>query len=369
MPGVNTVKLWDIFCKVIDNYGDIGVCWRLSQNLVARGQRVRLWADDPSALRWMAPQGNPDIEVHTWDCAPDMRHLPMGDILIEAFGCEIAPEFIAAYADSMRARGLKCIWINLEYLTAERYAERSHGLPSPVMHGPGAGLSKHFFYPGFTPATGGLLREPDLLARQARFERAPWLSQLGIPTPRPDERLISLFCYEPPALSPLLEQLANDTQPTRLLITAGRANIAMQSCIEHKNRLNPLWNKGEQLSFSYLPALTQDDFDRLLWACDLNFVRGEDSLVRAIWANRPFVWQIYAQDDDAHHLKLNAFLDRMNAPLSLRTFHHIWNGLSQAPLPSLALPEWQAAAGQLRDLQQMQTDLTSQLISFAMKTN
>lgn len=366
---MNTVKLWDIFCKVIDNYGDIGVCWRLSQNLVARGQRVRLWVDDPSALTWMAPQGSAGIEVRTWDSTLALRGQPMGDVFVEAFGCEIAPEFIAAYADSTRARGLKGTWINLEYLTAERYAERSHGLPSPVMHGPGAGLNKHFFYPGFTPATGGLLREPDLPARQARFERTLWLRQLGLPPRQPSERLISLFCYEPPALNQLLAHLANDSQPTRLLITPGRASAAMQNCIEHQNKLNPLWNNGEQLSFSYLPVLSQDDFDHLLWACDLNFVRGEDSLVRAIWANRPFVWHIYAQDDDAHHLKLNAFLDRMKAPPSLRAFHHVWNGLSQAPLPPLAPPEWQTAAGQLRDLQQAQTDLASQLVSFAMKTN
>lgn len=366
---MNTVKLWDIFCKVIDNYGDIGVCWRLSQNLVARGQRVRLWVDDPSALTWMAPQGGAGIEVRPWDSPLALRGLPMGDVLVEAFGCEIAPEFIANYADRIRAKGLKGTWINLEYLTAERYAERSHGLPSPVMHGPGAGLSKHFFYPGFSPATGGLLREPDLLARQARFERTPWLRQLGITPSQTNERLISLFCYEPPALNQLLEQLANDSQPTRLLITAGRASAVMQNCIEHQNRLNPLWNKGEQLSFSYLPVLSQHDFDHLLWACDLNFVRGEDSLVRAIWANRPFIWQIYPQDDDAHHLKLNAFLDRMEAPPSLRAFHHAWNGLSRSPLPPLALPEWQTTAGQLRDLQQAQMDLASQLVSFAMKTN
>ena len=38
---------WDIFCTVIDNYGDIGICWRLARQLrVDDGQRVRLWVDD-----------------------------------------------------------------------------------------------------------------------------------------------------------------------------------------------------------------------------------------------------------------------------------------------------------------------------------
>ena len=211
-PGVKTGNLWDIFCRVVDNYGDIGVCWRLAQGLAQRGERVRLWVDDASALDWMCPQGAPQIEVRRWTAPLQMENLVVGDFLVEAFGCEIAPEFIAAYASRTGARGLKGLWINLEYLSAEKFVERSHGLPSPVMSGPGAGLTKHFFYPGFTAATGGLLREPDLAERQLRFDRTAWLQQMGVEFQ--GERLVSLFCYEPTALGELLDQLATDLRPT-----------------------------------------------------------------------------------------------------------------------------------------------------------
>ena len=366
-------KLWDIFCRVIDNFGDIGVCWRLAVGLAARGQRVRLWVDDASALSWMAPEDAPNVEVKAWTQPISTDSLEMGNVLVEAFGCEVAPEFIAAYANWTGARGLKGIWINLEYLSAEDFVERCHGLPSPVMQGPGAGLTKHFFYPGFTHATGGLLREPDLTERQTRFDRAAWLQHLGIQFN--GERLVSLFCYEPPALSELLEQLANDAQPTRLLVTAGRAAAAVKAFINDKNRLQPPWNMRKQLSISYLPTLTQYDFDHLLWACDLNFVRGEDSLVRAMWANKPFVWQIYPQDDDAHHIKLDAFLDVLKAPNSLRVFHQVWNGApgstepNQPDLPPLSLVEWQQTVTQAQALQRQQDDLVTQIIRFALKNH
>ena len=138
---------WDIFCKVIDNYGDIGVCWRLSADLASREEQVRLWVDDATALAWMAPGGCAGVEVLAWT-EPFTHHgVTPGDVLVEAFGCDIAPEFIAAYAKSTSARGSNHSWINLEYLSAEPYAQRSHGLPSPVVSGPGAGLTKHFFYP------------------------------------------------------------------------------------------------------------------------------------------------------------------------------------------------------------------------------
>lgn len=373
--GVKTEKLWDIFCRVIDNFGDIGVCWRLACGLAAHGERVRLWVDDASALDWMAPGGAPGVEVKPWTLPMQTQHLTPGDNLLEAFGCQIDPEFIAAYADWTSARGKNGVWINLEYLSAEGFVERSHGLPSPVTAGPGAGLAKYFFYPGFRAGTGGLLRESDLARRQACFDRVKWLKQLGIKWE--DERLVSLFCYEPAALGDLLQQLASDTVCTCLLVTSGRASDAVRACIESKTGFNALWNKRQALQISYLPRLSQSDFDHLLWSCDLNFVRGEDSLVRALWAGKAFIWQAYPQHDAAHHAKLDALLDWLQAPLSLRAYHCRWNAIqtetteerkNQSPLPTLALQEWQETALNARSEQLQLDDLVTQLIRFASKS-
>jgi uncharacterized repeat protein (TIGR03837 family) len=368
---------WDIFCRVIDNFGDIGVCWRLCAGLAVRGEQVRLWVDVASALDWMAPgarQGQwPGVQVFDWSESQNpelLSQLPLSDVWIESFGCEIAPEFIAAYAHSTGAAGLNGtkppVWINLEYLSAEAYVERSHGLPSPVMYGPAKGWLKHFFYPGFTARTGGLLREPDLAKRMAQFDATHWLQQYGV-TRQPGERLISLFCYEPNTLPQLLTQLAEHSEPTRLLVTAGRATSATQATVSDKNRLQPPWNVREQLSFSYLPHLSQHDFDHLLWACDLNFVRGEDSVVRALWAGKPLVWQIYPQDDAAHHDKLNAFLDMLGASPSQRQFHHAWNGLTAAALPVMEPENWAQTLQSSRARLLEMDDLATQLAGFAAK--
>ena len=358
---------WDIFCQVIDNFGDIGVCWRLAADLGSRGHRVRLWVDDASALAWMAPQGAPGVQVLPWPTQAPADG--PGDVVVEAFGCEIAPQFIAAIAHHTNATGPKPLWINLEYLSAESYVERCHGLPSPVLHGPALGLTRHFFYPGFTPRTGGLLREPDLAARQAAFDRSAWLTGLGVEPNGP--RRASLFCYEPPALGPWLRHLADETSPTRLLVTHGRATEAVKALFHDENGLSPASNGHGQLSFSYLPALTQTDYDHLLWACDLNFVRGEDSLVRALWAGRPFVWQIYPQDDGAHHAKLDAFLDWLDAPASLRRFHHAWNGLGDPDHARWPAPDefdaWGTCAQAARERLLAQDDLVSQLLGFVAK--
>ncbi|MCM2252597.1 MAG: elongation factor P maturation arginine rhamnosyltransferase EarP [Ramlibacter sp.] len=354
--------LWDIFCKVIDNHGDIGVCWRLSAQLAARGEQVRLWADDASALAWMAPGGCAGVQVMPWNA--QSRPAEPGDAVIEAFGCELDPPVQREIAARSRARGRQPAWINLEYLSAESFARRSHGLPSPVLAGPAAGLTKHFFYPGFTTGTGGLLREPDLLWRQAQFDRRRWLGRWGV-TPDPGTRVVSLFCYEPSVLDTLLAQLAHAPDRTHLLVTAGRAAAAVRTALARNAERDPDWNRSSALSISFLPLLTQTDFDHLLWASDLNFVRGEDSLVRALWAGKPLVWQLYPQHDDAHHAKLAAFLDWLEAPADLRAFHLAWNGAGGAP-PDASSRAWSDCVLQGRARLLAQDDLATQLMRFAL---
>ena len=384
-PAPHPSLLWDVFCRVIDNHGDLGVCWRLARELAARGQRVRLWVDDASALQWMAPgalEGDvPGVQVLPWASAQDAQAVAAltagapAKVWIEAFGCEIPPEFIASGA-SLASNGSHFdhqppVWLNLEYLSAEPYVERMHALPSPVLRGPAAGWTKWFFYPGFTPRTGGLLREADLPARLAAFDRAAWLRAQGIDWR--GEQVMSLFCYEPATLPALLRQLATADAPTRLLVTAGRASAAVQHTIAHEIGLQRLLHERQQLSISYLPHLPQTGYDELLWACDWNFVRGEDSLVRALWAGRPFVWQIYPQpEDDAHHAKLHAFLDWLQAPPSLRRFHDAWNDVHPAghAAPPLLLPDaadgaaWQEAVQAARARLLAQPSLAEQLIGF-----
>jgi len=348
---------WDIFCQVIDNFGDIGVCWRLAAELGTRGVQVTLRIDDASALAWMAPQGAPNVRV----CSYDAVYAAHPDVVIEAFGCEAPAPYLHALAQHhvqcQQARQPLPVLINLEYLSAEDYVERCHRLPSRIMAGPAAGMTRWFFYPGFTERTGGLLREQALAQRQAQFDRTTWRTAHGI---QAQDCAISLFCYEPTALPQLLQQIsapAPDWHPA-LIVTPGRATAAVQSTA---------W--AAPLTPIYLPTRSQPEFDEMLWACDLNLVRGEDSLVRALWAGQPFVWHIYPQHDNAHHAKLDAFLDWLQAPASLRAFHHAWNGIADAAtLPAITpalLQEWRDCALQARANLLAQSDLIAQLQPFA----
>jgi uncharacterized repeat protein (TIGR03837 family) len=349
---------WDIFCRVIDNFGDIGVCWRLAADLGARGERVRLWVDDASALRWMAPRGSKGVEVRAW---PDGdAGLAPGEVVLEAFGCELPGPFVGRMAAAARPP----LWINLEYLSAEDFVERSHRLGSPQTTGPGAGLRKWFFFPGFTHRTGGLIREPALARRQARFDATAWLASKHLRA-GPQEQIVSLFCYEAPALPALIDRLSR--QPSLLLATSGHAARQVGA------QLGPGLRRGA-LRAALLPPLTQRDYDHLLWASDINFVRGEDSLVRAHWAGRPFVWQAYPQRDGIHRVKLDALLARLLDPApvplgaAVRDLWHSWNAGTAALPPFPDLAAWRGLSAQWRGALLAQTDLCAQLLGFAAET-
>ena len=348
---------WEIFCQVVDNFGDIGVCWRLARDLARREQgAVRLWVDDWAVLARICPAaagvdpamgGTVDgVEVRQW--TPAFVASVPGEIVIEAFACELPP----AQLEAMAAQAVAPVWINLEYLSAEDWVAGCHGLASPH---PRLALVKHFFFPGFDANTGGLLREPELLARRDSFVtqpqgRAAWRAARGLPVAEDDGLVVSLFAYEQAAVRALLRAWEQSARPVHVLVPVSRILPDVAAALDCATLEVGARIERGALCVHVLPFTDQDGYDALLWACDLNFVRGEDSFVRAQWAARPFVWQIYPQADAAHHDKLEAFLVRYLQGLpvaeadALARFWRAWNGCApDRASPAAAWPAFAAA--------------------------
>ena len=373
---------WDIFCDVVDNFGDVGVCWRLARQLAAEhGVPVRLWVNDLASFARIWPEIDSavdaqccrGVEVRRWgkfiiDVAP-------ADVVVETFGCTLPDGYQAAMAAQPRAPA----WINLEYLSAETWVEGCHGLPSPH---PLLPLTKYYFFPGFTPATGGLLRERDILARRSAFlasdaARATHWQAMNLRPPLSGEMTISLFCYETPAIPELLDAWVAGPGPVRCLVPDTPVAAAVTGFFRRDERTTGGSFCRGNLTVEVFPLLSQDCYDELLWSCDCNFVRGEDSFVRAQWAGRPFVWHIYPQKENAHWIKLNAFVDLIAAgmPLeaadSLRGFWRAWvsgRGAGDAwPAFRAHWGQMCARAGEWSEQQAARPDLATNLRQFAHK--
>jgi uncharacterized repeat protein (TIGR03837 family) len=341
---------WDIFCSVVDNYGDAGIAWRLARILASEhGLPVRLYIDAPMVLARLVPGIDPaqqkqrveGLDVLSWlgpHAALSQAH--PGAVVIEAFGCGL-PE---AYLRAMAARDKPPVWINLEYLSAERWIEDCHGLAS---RHPTLPLTRYFFFPGFTAASGGLLREGDLFARRDAFRadagaRAALWRALGVPDPSGGAILVSLFCYPHAPVASLLDAWSGGDASVVAVVPEGVADHELERWSGSELRRGQPCSRG-QLTLARVPFVRQDDYDRILWSCDLNFVRGEDSFVRAQWAARPLIWNVYPQAEDAHRLKLDAFLDRYRSVPSgcdtspLAALSRAWNGSGDVGLAWMAV--------------------------------
>ena len=357
----------DLFCRVVDNFGDIGVSWRIARQLhQEHGWRMRLWVDDLSAFKRIEPglditllqQEIRGVDIRSWrpEMPAEKNDLPPYPIVIAAFSCELAQDWMQAMKQSGST------WINLEYLSAESWVEDCHGLPSLRQDG----LKPYFFFPGFTEKTGGLPREQDLIARRESWLvnqdiQASFLASIGMPVrvaQRP--RLVSLFCYPHAPFQALIDVLSHDTRPSILLVPEG---VCPGITIGQHGNLQVL----------RIPFLSQDDYDHLLWTCDLNVVRGEDSFMRATWAGKPFVWQIYPQQQDAHLTKLDAWLARAALPHDAEHCQRSWNhpnhpvdcrtALSAALKPG-SFAAWKESSIFLSDALSAKPDLAASIAAF-----
>lgn len=325
---------WDIFCTIIDNYGDIGVCWRLARQLAQQhGQAVRLWVDDWTNASRLIPLladhstvcHVSEVEIQHW--ASDFPSIVPARSVIEAFACELPDRYIRSMLETAPTPA----WFNLEYLSAEQWVEGCHGLYSTH---PSTGLRKQFFFPGFTAKTGGLIREFDLptqiahhLARRGRDE---FLLKLGFTQRSAQDIIYSLFCYDVPQAVIWLQMLKDLDSLCTVIIPEGRIWSRITSWLQNEGQNQPL--PGEQRTIGRLrlvcaPFMSQAEYDRLLWSCDFNFVRGEDSFLRGQYAGLPICWHIYQQEENAHFEKLDAFLEVSGTPPTLARWMRWWNGM------------------------------------------
>ncbi len=349
----------DIFCAVVDNFGDIGVTLRLARQLAnEHNVNVRLIVDDLVSLKKIAPDlqdtaphvtikrlGNIDI-VH-W---PFADRLPAGDIVVEAFQCALP----VGYVERMAQRVHKPVWLNLEYLSAESWVPAHHLLPSPHPQYP---LTKYFFFPGFEPNTGGLIREAGV---QPATETAVG-STLGV----------FVFGYDSPRAMALLETLSGTASVNAITVPEGSLAIVAARVAAD--------NHASSSKFKIVPFVPQQAFDSLLAAHDILFVRGEDSLVRALYAAKPFIWQIYPQDDGAHLIKLAAFLtfygrglgadsQRALRAMTLAVNDGTGEGIAVAWQEMLKhLPEWRRHAINQQKQLLSQPDLATNMMTFCEK--
>jgi uncharacterized repeat protein (TIGR03837 family) len=359
----HVAKRWDVFCRIVDNFGDIGVCWRLSQQLAQEHHlQVRLFIDDLATASHIIPALNCEltsqvinhVEILTWQSADTAQP---ADVALETFSCELPANYLAAMQGNT-------IWVNLEYLSAESWVAEFHARSSNNTK-----PARHFFFPGFTEATGGLIREANIFQNNQLIASQQPLGN--------DTLKVSLFCYPHAPIAYLLNAMAESNQPIDCYVPTSSilpkiADFFHLDIIETGSIL-----RKKNLAVHALPFLSQAEYDQLLASCDINFVRGEDSWIRAIWAAKPFIWQPYLQTENTHVTKLNAFLDLFYADYESHAKSAVYKAHSAWVMGNITTDIWQNYVDTLHTTKPFtfnkasqlaaQTDLASKLVIFLQK--
>jgi uncharacterized repeat protein (TIGR03837 family) len=311
----------DIYCKVVDNWGDAGFCWRLGRYLHHfERASVRLIVDGLDTLTALGVSTDVakqfGVALVDWASIDTLPNPTLPDILIGAFACDLPTSIRHSIREQAQSnQGQRCLWVNLEYLSAEGWIDTHHWKPSTKPDG----AVEMFYMPGLTAASGGILGDDFVSVTDGEL-----LAAIGMHPKRLSERWASLFCYP---IAPL--HLLNDISvPLKLLVPANIDLSTLQLPSNHPVQIHRIAH------------LTQPQYDALLRYCDFNFVRGEDSWVRAQLAGKPFIWQPYVQTENTHIVKLEAFCDAFEAVAPSTTVWRAamltWSNSGSMPTNSIA---------------------------------
>ena len=280
----------DIFCQVIDNYGDVGVAYRLAREFkrVYPNKKLRFVINQIEELNLIRKSEN--IEVILYKDISKIEN--SADLIIESFGCEIPKEYMD------KALKKSKLIINLEYFSAEKWVDDFHLQESFL----GGNLKKYFFIPGLSEKSGGILLDNEFLERKKKVEanKEYYLEKFEIKEKY--DLIGSVFSYEK-NFDSLIEELKKLDKKIILLILSEKTQKNFIKYFDNGNH-------DDKIKFVKLPCFTYDKYEELLALCDFNLVRGEDSFVRALLLGKPFLWHIYPQDENTHIKKLESFLEK-----------------------------------------------------------
>lgn len=288
-----------IFCRIIDNFGDAGVTLRLARRFMQSRVPAHLISDRLDVLAKLLPALDPTLPTQTidglrvtdWDAFAAAPETP-ADLTLETFGCRLPEHF----EERMAATPPK-LTLNLDYLSAEDWVESCHKVWG--LH-PALPIRKLWYFPGFTDRTGGVMREPDYEDRRLAFDREAFLLSLGFE--HPERPLLYFFLYP-----------VNDTDAwAKALSLLPPVNVLLAPGEGTENLARELSRLPHGHDVRFAPFVAQTEFDRFLWAADGVVIRGEDSFVRAQLAGVPLFWATYPTEDKAHEIKFEAWAGRVN---------------------------------------------------------
>lgn len=316
-----------VLCKVVDNFGDIGVVFRLCRALseLKKNLEIRLVVSNLDSFAKISKgidstktfQEFRGWKVFDWNdnalCKKEFSKNPP-EFILECFQCG-RPEWLEELLFSPQFN-LNVQIVNVEYLTAESWADDFHLLKSGTRS---AKIKKINFMPGFTKKTGGLILDKNFMCCLSEKKFALNLVKQNL-----DKKILSedfsdsfkILIFSYPKNFDFLASAIKEFSFLKKIIVFVASGAGADSA--------KISLKKFKVDFVCLPFMQQEVWDAFLSLMDFSFVRGEDSFSRCCLFGNPFIWNIYPQEEEFHIVKLNAFLQKIKIP-QIEKFSFLYN--------------------------------------------
>ena len=316
-----------VLCKVVDNFGDIGVVFRLCRALseLKKNLEIRLVVSNLDSFAKISKgidstktfQEFRGWKVFDWNdnalCKKEFSKNPP-EFILECFQCG-RPEWLEELLFSPQFN-LNVQIVNVEYLTAESWADDFHLLKSGTRS---AKIKKINFMPGFTKKTGGLILDKNFMRCLSEKKFALNLVKQNL-----DKKILSkdfsdsfkILIFSYPKNFDFLASAIKEFSFLKKIIVFVASGAGADSA--------KISLKKFKVDFVCLPFMQQEVWDAFLSLMDFSFVRGEDSFSRCCLLGNPFIWNIYPQEEEFHIVKLNAFLQKIKIP-QIEKFSFLYN--------------------------------------------
>lgn len=316
-----------VLCKVVDNFGDIGVVFRLCRALseLKKNLEIRLVVSNLDSFAKISKgidstktfQEFRGWKVFDWNdnalCKKEFSKNPP-EFILECFQCG-RPEWLEELLFSPQFN-LNVQIVNVEYLTAESWADDFHLLKSGTRS---AKIKKINFMPGFTKKTGGLILDKNFMCCLSEKKFALNLVKQNL-----DKKILSedfsdsfkILIFSYPKNFDFLASAIKEFSFLKKIIVFVASGAGADSA--------KISLKKFKVDFICLPFMQQEVWDAFLSLMDFSFVRGEDSFSRCCLFGNPFIWNIYPQEEEFHIVKLNAFLQKIKIP-QIEKFSFLYN--------------------------------------------
>ncbi len=316
-----------VLCKVVDNFGDIGVVFRLCRALseLKKNLEIRLVVSNLDSFVKISKgidstktfQEFRGWKVFDWNdsalCKKEFSKNPP-EFILECFQCG-RPEWLEELLFSPQFN-LNVQIVNVEYLTAESWADDFHLLKSGTRS---AKIKKINFMPGFTKKTGGLILDKNFMRCLSEKKFALNLVKQNL-----DKKILSedfsdsfkILIFSYPKNFDFLASAIKEFSFLKKIIVFVASGAGADSA--------KISLKKFKVDFVCLPFMQQEVWDAFLSLMDFSFVRGEDSFSRCCLLGNPFIWNIYPQEEEFHIVKLNAFLQKIKIP-QIEKFSFLYN--------------------------------------------